>query len=126
MILEYLVYVTKVGTDKDGNNIYQFYFAEDPSKAFGENWAEQVPSIVDCKPSDDSYNDIRTIITDKEIHTANENSCFSMQDCIDGVIAAAWMEEDDGYYYPLPFAANTDAVDKFMKHFSLKFEEKDE
>ena len=72
-------------------------------KAF-EDWAEQCPSACDSlRPDDSMVSVVKRLSTIIPFSTAQKNSCFSMQDCIDGIIALAWEDISDYDEYPEPF-----------------------
>ena len=100
----YLVYVEELGRHADGTIEYDFYFSTDPENVWGEDWAEQCPSA--CGNMEPEPSDITAklrVVCDIPFGTAQKNSCFSMQDCRDGIIALAWEDIRDYKDYPEPY-----------------------
>ena len=85
---QYLAFVSRAGVASNGDSIYNFYFTQDSEIVWGEDW-NIVPSSVipNLAPSMETISLICDVITNKNFELAKENSCFSMQDCIDGIIA---------------------------------------
>ena len=54
------------------------------------------------RPADDMIATIKRLSTIIPFGLAQRNTCFSMQDCIDGVIALAWEDLSDYDEYPEP------------------------
>ena len=99
-----LVYMNPIGKNSEEKYEYEFFFSETPDIVWGENWEIACPSICgDMKPDKSTYSVIRRAITDIPFLCAQQNSCFSMQDCIDGCISLAF--EDISLYteYPQPY-----------------------
>lgn len=120
-----IVFINKKGLNHDGLYEYELMYSRSPEMVWGEDFAEQVPStcaIDDLLPSENTYDLIRVGTSPFNIKLAQENSCFSMQDCIDGIIALAWIyDEDDERYYPLPYGASMEDADYFMAELKMKY-----
>ena len=84
---QYLAFVSRAGETIDGKIIYTFFFSQDPDIVWGEDW-NMIPSIIpNLMPSMDTISLICDVVTERDFLLARENSCFTMQDCIDGIIA---------------------------------------
>jgi hypothetical protein len=95
---------------------YDFLFSETPDIVWGDDWAEQCPlACENMRPSDDMISEIRRLSTIIPFGLAQRNTCFSMQDCIDGIIALAWEDLSDYDEYPEPM--------RLMFRFGEPFEE---
>ena len=82
---------------------YDFLFSETPEIVWGEDWAEQCPAACDnMRPSNDMISDKQRLATIIPFGLAQRNACFSMQDCIDGIVALAWEDLSDYEEYPEP------------------------
>lgn len=87
MVDQYLAFVSRAGETIDGKIIYTFFFSQDPDIVWGEDW-NMIPSIIpNLMPSMDTISIICDVVTERDFLLARENSCFTMQDCIDGIIA---------------------------------------
>lgn len=95
---EYLVFVDEIGVTSDGEFIYRFDFSLDKDIAWGEYWniapASLVPGI---KPDKKCLSKSFKTTSPYRLETASKNPCFSMQDCIDGVIAICFPNIDEPY-----------------------------
>lgn len=102
--LVYLVYVRPVGTSIDGKLEYEFLFSETPETVWGPFWTVPCPSACgDVSPKRGTYSIVKRVTTNIPMLCAQQNSCFSMQDCTDRIIAVAH-EDITGYdEYPEPY-----------------------
>jgi hypothetical protein len=99
----FLIYVNRSGLAIDGYNSYDFLFAKDPTIVYGEGW-NVIPSSI-CSPEEklphsSTYDLTKRINTQLKFGLAQNNSCFAMQDCIDGVICLAYEDITDYDEYP--------------------------
>ena len=100
----YLVYINPIGRDSGGLNEYEFFFSETPEIVWGEDWNVACPSACGVLlPDSTTYSHIEILKTEMEIGCAQENSCFSMQDMIDGIICLAYQRIEGLAEYPSPF-----------------------
>lgn len=108
-----LVYVNFVGRNSTGQNEYEFFFSETPDTVWGENWEVQCPSVYNSLlPDETSYTEVKRLTTNKDFFCVQQNSCFSMQDCIDGCIALMWFYDRNGDAVVFNFAESKDVVNK--------------
>ena len=92
-----LCFVKNIGTDIDGNNLYEFLFTHDLDSFWGEGFEYMPASLAsELTPNEDSYEVVKTITTDLKLGLACESCCHSMQDCIDDIVALAY-EDITGY-----------------------------
>lgn len=99
-----LVYVNPIGLNSNGEFEYDFFFSETPDIVWGENWEMQCPSACgDMKPEETTYSLVKRVVTEIPFSCAQENSCFSMQDCIDGCIAVFYENISEYTEYPTPY-----------------------
>ena len=90
-----IVYQFIFGTEEQCNNFFFFFFEEKPSGIAGEFYIE-----------DEQYTEIRELkVYGLKLDLAQNNLCFSMQDCRDGCIALAWEnldnpDDDPDFEYP--------------------------
>ena len=85
-----VIYVLYVGKNTDNEYIYHLLISNDKEKTWAEGW-ENKPACVmrDLTPEDDMYEYIAELKTDLILDLAQDNCCFSMQDCRDNVVALA-------------------------------------
>lgn len=114
---EYLIFVTRIN-----DNLYQLDFTTDAETAWGENWhiapAAFVPNIAPEKNA--ISNSYRIETENLKLHTVQQNTCFSMQDCIDGIIALAFTDIDDDFQIVLPFACSLEDTMAVLQKFITK------
>ena len=93
---EYLAFVDIIGTTTNGEFIYRFDFTENTDVVWGE-YFNIAPAIIvpDLQPDINCLSRRAKAIFPKEMVIAKKNSCFSMQDCIDGIIDMMFSEIDD-------------------------------
>lgn len=112
----HLVYVEKVGVNSFDLNEYDFLFSESPEVVWADDWAEQCPSACEnLRPDYSMISKRKRLATIIPFGLASTNSCFSMQDCIDGIIALAWEDISEYEEYPEPM--------RLVFHFGESFEE---
>lgn len=101
---EYKVaYITNVGKNSEGKNIYNLFLSTETEETFSEGWGEK-PA---CNISNDllqipseQYEYIKEFKTDIDLDLAQDNCCFSMQDCRDKIVALASENLDEAEEYP--------------------------
>ena len=99
-----LVYVAPIGKNNNDEYEYDFYFSSTPDIVWGQDWNVCCPSACgDIKPEETTYSNIIRVISPIKFFCAQENSCFSMQDCIDGCIAICFQSLDELETYPEPY-----------------------
>ena len=122
-----VVYIIYVGKDIDDKNIYQF-----PDDVFSEGWGEKPASNIPksiLMIDEDMYEYVKELKTDMILDLAQDNSCFSMQDARDNIVALAYENIDNYEEYPeegrivIHFGESIDEVEKnFAKrNLFLKF-----
>lgn len=123
--IEYLAFVDELGKTSDGKYIYRFDFSDEPEVVWGE-YFNVCPSIIvpDLQPDINTLSMTANVISEKKMSTAKRNACFSMQDCIDGIIALAFYEIEDNDNQPLyfMFGENLEEVKKKLTSFGMKLE----
>ena len=108
-----LVYVNPIGKNNKGLNEYEFLFSETPESVWGEKWELQYPSgCKNLKPREDTYSEVKRVITEVDFFCAQQNSCFSMQDCIDGCIALMWFTNNRDDFVVFKFGEGINSVVK--------------
>ena len=93
--------MSKIGTDMDNINTYEILFSDNIEEVWGDDWNQSPAGIcIDLKPGEEYISDKIIIKTSKNIDLAQEQTCFSMMDAIDGIVALAWENMDDYDEYP--------------------------
>lgn len=100
-----LIFVNSLGKNSDGYNSYEFYFTDadllDIDLVWMDDFEVKPASICDFSvPESSIFHDIKKLNTNITFCLAQKNSCFSMQDCKDGIIPVAFESLDDVDEYP--------------------------
>lgn len=95
---EYLAFIKEEGKSIDGEYLYRFVFSSDKDTVWGEYWnvvpSSIIPNLdIDAKCVSRSFRAVFPI----HLLTADKSNCFSMQDCIDGIISLAYSDIDEEY-----------------------------
>ena len=110
----YLAFIKLVGTDLDGHYVYRFSFTTVPETVWGEYWNVLPCSIVpNLEPDNACIKKTYLVSIDYKLNLVTESSCFSMQDCIDWVVAMGWFDID-----------NPNTTDSNGRTISFRFGEK--
>ena len=116
-----VIYVLYVGKNTDDEYIYHLLISNDKEKTWAEGW-ENKPACVmrDLTPEDDMYEYIAALKTELILDLAQDNCCFSMQDCRDNVVALASENLEEAEEYPeegrivIHFGDTVDEVEKML------------
>ena len=98
-----VVFIHFVGETPDGRNIYHFMVGEDTDEVWGEGWAEKPAANIPIEQlmiPEDQYKYVKELKTEIKLDLAQFNSCYTMQDCRDKIIALAAENLDDAEEYP--------------------------
>ena len=93
---DFLGFVDLIGRTIDGKYIYRFDFTTDTDVLWGEYFNVTPSGIIpDLQPDKNALSRSGKIIFPREMAIAKKNYCFSMQDCIDGIIPLIFSEIDE-------------------------------
>ena len=96
-------YINYLGKNTDGLNVYQFMFTDNPDDVFCDGWSEKPACNISNEvliPEEDMYQYVAEVRTDLVFDLAQDNCCFSMQDCRDNIVALASENLDSAEDYP--------------------------
>lgn len=97
----YLCFVRLIGEENDGYYRYEFIFTDNIDEVFGENFEYKPAGLVnDLIPSDEYITEIHIVKTKLKFDLVQNNMCFGMQDCMDGIVALAYENIDSYDSYP--------------------------
>ena len=123
-MIEYLAFVRKIGITLENENIYEFLFTTNPDVVWGENF-NIIPAgiIPNLEPEKNCLSKKGRVITNIDFNLACESTCFSMMDCIDGIIALCFTEAgiDNEFHFNFGEKLN-DVIEKLHK-YNLNLEE---
>lgn len=93
---DFLGFVDLIGRTIDGKYIYRFDFTTDIDVLWGEYFNVTPSGIIPgLQPDKNALSRSGKIIFPREMVIAKKNYCFSMQDCIDGIIPLIFSEIDE-------------------------------
>ena len=127
---DYLVFIVDVGTNLDDKFVYYFYFSQTPEVVWGDYWNVCPASIIpEMKPDWASISKIYECHLDKPLNLVTKNSCFSMQDCIDQIIALGWFDidsnvifEDENHIGTFKFGEDYEYIERKIKSIGSSME----
>ena len=100
-----VVYILFLGVDADGMNIYRFLLSDNCEDTFAEGWSEKpagnIPKNL-MQPDNSMFQYEKELKTELKLDLAQDNTCFSMQDCRDHIVALAYENLDEAEEYPEP------------------------
>lgn len=124
---EFLGFVDEIGRTCDGGYIYRFDFTSDIETIWGEYFNVAPSAIIpNLQPDKNALTKQAKIVFPREMVIAKKNFCFSMQDCIDGIIPLIFCEIDentieyDNKPFFLPFGVSYDNVEKIISTIGLE------
>lgn len=125
---DFLGFVDLIGRTIDGKYIYRFDFTTDIDVLWGEYFNVTPSGIIpDLQPDKNTLSRSGKIIFPIEMVIAKKNYCFSMQDCIDGIIPLIFSEIDektlelDEKPFFIKFGESFDVVKEKLEKIGLEF-----
>ena len=96
-----LCFIRLIGEETDGYYRYEFIFTNNIDEVFGENFEFKPCCLVnELIPSDEYITEIKIVKTKIKLDLIQNNCCFGMQDCMDGIVALAFENIDAYENYP--------------------------
>ena len=97
----YLVYVEPIGKNLLDFYEYEFIFSETPEIVWGNDWDNMAPLYCgDLRPEPSTYSVTKRLKSNIPLKVIQNNSCFSIEMAINGIIALAWEDISDYEKYP--------------------------
>jgi hypothetical protein len=127
-MMEFLAFVKEIGETNEGKPIYRFDFTVDKDVVWGEFWNISPATLVpDIEPDIKCLSKQSSVVLPYKMELASRNSCFSMQDCIDGIIALCYpdiyephLEKDEAPLF-FRFGETYDEVVNKLKDYGIEF-----
>ena len=120
----YLGFVRLIGEESDGYYRYEFIFTDNIDEFWGENFEYKPCSLInDLIPSDEYITEIHIVKTKLKFDLIQDNSCFGMQDAMDGIVAIAYENIDNYDEYPENgriFFMFGESIDEVERKLALK------
>ena len=93
----HLVYINPIGKNSNDLYEYEFFFSETPDIVWGQDWNIACPAACEnTLPDPETYSEVKTLKTEIPLFCVQQNTCFSIQDCIDGIICLGYFQTDKG------------------------------
>lgn len=96
-----LCFIRLVGEESGNEFRYEFIFTNDIDEVWGEEFSQKPACLVNNLIPEEKYMDeIHIVKTKIKLELIQNNCCFSISDCYDGVVAMAWECLDEYEDYP--------------------------
>ena len=120
----YLGFINLIGEETDGYYRYEFVFTDKPDEFWCED-ADQKPACLTngIKPMDEYVTEIHIVKTKIKLDLIQNNCCFSVSDCFDGIVAIAWEDISEYEEYPEDgrlFFMFSDTIDDVSRKLAIK------
>ena len=93
----HLVYINPIGKNSNDLYEYEFFFSETPDIVWGQDWNIVCPAACEnTLPDPETYSEVKILKTEIPLFCVQQNTCFSIQDCIDGIICLGYFQTDKG------------------------------
>lgn len=97
----YLCFIRLIGEENDGYYRYEFIFTNDIDNVWGEEFDQKPACLVNNLMVDDEFiTEIHIVKMKIKLDLIQNNCCFSVSDCYDGIVSIAWQNLDDETEYP--------------------------
>jgi hypothetical protein len=96
-----LGFINHIGSEIDGYNQYELIFTKYPDEFWGENFNYKPAGVCNNLTPDAKY--IQKVVTIKtliNLDLIQDSGCFSIQDCMDGIVALAYQNLEGLDEYP--------------------------
>ena len=119
----YIVFAERTGEDESGNFFYRILFSDNPDVVWGDNFNVTPAGIIpDLEPDSSTIKKEYMLTTKKRLRTVVESTWFSIQDCIDGIIALLFYGDGDKIVN-IPFGMEFEKVEKYVEWFGGELKE---
>ena len=126
---KYLIYINPIGKNSNDLFEYEFFFSETPDIVWGEDWDNPCPAACEnTLPDPETYSEVKILKTNIPLSCIQNNVCFSLSNCIDGIICLGYEDISEYTEYPEPirlvfqFAENYDSIIEKLELREIMFE----
>ena len=126
---KYLIYINPIGKNSNDLFEYEFFFSETPDIVWGEDWDNPCPAACEnTLPDPETYSEVKILKTNIPLSCIQNNVCFSLSNCIDGIVCLGYENISDYTEYPEPirlvfqFAENYDSIIEKLELREIMFE----
>ena len=97
----YLCFIRLIGEENDGYYRYEFIFTDNIDEVFGEEFDQKPACLVNgLMVSEEYIYEVHIVKMKIKLDLIQNNCCFSVSDCYDGIIALAWQSLEGLEEYP--------------------------
>lgn len=119
----FIVFAENVGEENEEKYFYRLLFSNNPDIVWGNNFNITPSGIIpDLEPDSATISKEYLLTTNIKLTTAVESTWFSLQDCIDGIIALLFYGEGDKIVN-IPFGMELEKVEKYVDWFGGELKE---
>ena len=126
---KYLIYINPIGKNSNDLFEYEFFFSETPDIVWGEDWDNPCPAACEnTLPDPETYSEVKILKTNIPLSCIQNNVCFSLSNCIDGIVCLGYENISDYTEYPEPirlvfkFAENYGSIIEKFELREIMFE----
>ena len=118
-----ICFIKYIGNDLNGLYQYEFLFSDKIDEVWGENF-EVMPAGLcnDLTPNQEDYCAVKHVSMDIKLNLIQESCCFSMQDCMDGIISLAYGYKDDVLVIDIKYGETLDEVENKLSDINMYFQ----
>ena len=125
----YLIYINPIGKNSNDLYEYEFFFSETPDIVWGEDWDNPCPAACEnTLPDPETYSEVKMLKTNIPLLCIQNNVCFSLSNCIDGIVCLCYEDISEYTEYPEPirlvfqFAEKYDSIIEKLELREIMFE----
>ena len=125
----YLIYINPIGKNSNDLFEYEFFFSETPDIVWGEDWDNPCPAACEnTLPDPETYSEVKILKTNIPLSCIQNNVCFSLSNCIDGIVCLGYEDISNYIEFPEPirlvfqFAENYDSIIEKLELREIMFE----
>lgn len=97
----YLCFIRLIGEENDGYYRYEFIFTDNINEVWGEDFDQKPACLVnDLMVSDEYVTEIHIVKMKIKLDLIQNNCCFSISDCYDGIVSLGWQSLEGLEEYP--------------------------
>ena len=90
-----LGFVNLVGQEEDGKYRYEFIFTDNPDEFWGDDFENKPAGLMNnLMPSEEYKTETHIVRTEIKFDLIQNNGCFGMQDCLDGVVSLCYSNSE--------------------------------
>ena len=97
----YLCFIRLIGEENDGYYRYEFVFTDNIDEVWGNEFNQKPACLVNNLMVNDEYiTEIHIVKMKIKLDLIQDNCCFSISDCYDGIVSLAYENTDSYEEFP--------------------------